>query len=291
MPEKRLKSQDTLIDNLQKLASTIDQFEQYSRPHATQMATLAEAIATRVGITGLDLQALKIAALLHDIGELALDSPVVCSPGRLDFRQRLDMQRHSIIGEQQIAKRGLGKHVQLLVRWHHEWWNGTGYPDMLSGKDIPIGARILRLVDTYDALRSWRPYRDAISEEEAERIIAASAGIEFDPALVDVLLVLFAQERSKRYAVDESKLGTEVLDEVLEAPTCKLPLSINNDLAASESMGDEVIQVLSEQPTMETMMMEQDIEPIPDQLSIDWQPYEESTLELPKMKDPEEDDN
>lgn len=277
MSEKRLKPENTVLDNLQKLAATIDQFEQYSRPHATQMATLAEAIASRIGLTGLDLQALKIAALLHDIGELAIDSPVVRSAARLDFRQRLEMQRHSIIGEQQIAKRGLSKHVQLLVRWHHEWWNGTGYPDMLSGEDIPIGARILRLVDTYDSLRSRRPYRDAMSEEEAERVIAASAGIEFDPGLVEILLMLFAEERSKRYiSIPETS------EEVLEAPT--LRLSLNNIDQNSALIEDGVIQAVAEHPTMETIMMEQNTE----QLSVDWQPYEESTLELPKMKDPQD---
>ncbi len=272
MFEKRLKPEETVLDNLQKLATTIDQFEQYSRPHATQMAALAEAIACRVGLTGLDLQALKIAALLHDIGELAIDSPAVRSAGRLDFRQRLEMQRHSIIGEQQVAKRGLSRQVQLLVRWHHEWWNGTGYPDMLSGENIPVGARILRLVDTYDSLRSWRPYRDAINEEEAERIIAASAGIEFDPALVDILLTLFAQERSKRHITivgEEPKPHAKWPEEVLKAP------SLDNE--------EGIIQALVEQPTMETMTMKQE-DQLPDQLSVDWQPYEESTLELPKMK-------
>lgn len=289
MSEKRLKPEETVLDSLQKLATTIDQFEQYSRPHATQMAVLAEAIACRVGLTGLDLQALKIAALLHDIGELAIDSPAVRSAGRLDFRQRLEMQRHPIIGEQQVAKRGLGRQVQLLVRWHHEWWNGTGYPDMLWGENIPVGARILRLVDTYDSLRSWRPYRDAISEEEAERVIAASAGIEFDPALVEIMLTLFAQERSKRCVtimVEEPKPHPE--PEVLEAPTRRLSLN-NQALSAPPPVEEDVIQALAEQPTMETMMMEQE-DQLPDQLSADWQPYEESTLELPKMKAHEDDE-
>lgn len=287
MSEKRLKPEETVLDSLQKLATTIDQFEQYSRPHATQMAVLAEAIACRVGLTGLDLQALKIAALLHDIGELAIDSPAVRSAGRLDFRQRLEMQRHPIIGEQQVAKRGLGRQVQLLVRWHHEWWNGTGYPDMLWGENIPVGARILRLVDTYDSLRSWRPYRDAISEEEAERVIAASAGIEFDPALVEIMLTLFAEERRKRGMVEEPKqLHADLTYEVLEAP---IIVSLNNiePISISSSTEECVIEAPVEQ-TMESTTLEQDIDQL-FQPSLGEQP-EESTLELPEMKAHEDDE-
>lgn len=181
------------VDSLLKLAHTIDLFEQYTRPHASQLARFAEALALRIGLFGTDLNSLKIAALMHDIGEMIMDSPVLRTRGQVDFRARIDLWRHPIIGEQQLAKRELPKQAQLLVRWHHEWWNGSGYPDMLAAEAIPIGARILRLVDTYDALTAHRPYRQAFSEQEAQKIIARSAGIEFDPTLVKVFLEMLSE--------------------------------------------------------------------------------------------------
>lgn len=200
---KKIDPEESKISSLLKLAHSIDQFEQYTRPHASQMAHLAETLALRVGISGVDLDAIKLAALLHDIGELSIDWPGVRSSGNLDFNFRIELWRHPIIGEQLLAKRGLSRQAQLLVRWHHEWWNGYGYPDMLAGEAIPVGARILRIVDSYNALTGWRPYREAYSEIEAEEIIAASAGIEFDPYLVKTLLEMTAESRKLYEAVEK----------------------------------------------------------------------------------------
>jgi HD-GYP domain-containing protein (c-di-GMP phosphodiesterase class II) len=100
------------------------------------------------------------------------------------------MQRHTVIGEQETARRGLSRAVQLIVRWHHEWWNGGGYPDALCREQIPLAARILRVSDTYAALTDARPFRAAISEAEARKYLTEWAGIEFDPAVVKMFLSL-----------------------------------------------------------------------------------------------------
>jgi HD-GYP domain-containing protein (c-di-GMP phosphodiesterase class II) len=104
--------------------------------------------------------------------------------------ERLDMQRHTVIGEQEAAKRGLSRAVQLLVRWHHEWWNGLGYPDALSGEQIPLAARILRVADTFCAITDARSFRTALSTAEAKKHLIEWAGIEFDPKIVKVFLLL-----------------------------------------------------------------------------------------------------
>jgi HD-GYP domain-containing protein (c-di-GMP phosphodiesterase class II) len=104
--------------------------------------------------------------------------------------ERLDMQRHPVIGEQEAAKLGLSRAVQLLVRWHHEWWNGSGYPDTLRREQVPMGARILRVADSYAALTSKRPFRAAFSEAEARNYLTEWAGIEFDPKIVKAFLAL-----------------------------------------------------------------------------------------------------
>ena len=116
--------------------------------------------------------------------------------------ERIDMQRHPVIGEQETAKRGLSRAAQLLVRWHHEWWNGTGYPDTLNGAQIPLAARILRVVDTYCSLTETRPYRVALSEKDAKKYLIEWAGIEFDPKVVKVFLELEMLEELKSFAVE-----------------------------------------------------------------------------------------
>ena len=100
-----------------------------------------------------------------------------------------------MIGEQETAKLGLPRGVQLIVRWHHEWWNGSGYPDGLDAEQIPLAARILRLADTYAALTASRPYRVAASSEDARKYLIEWAGIEFDPAVVKAFLALPQPER------------------------------------------------------------------------------------------------
>lgn len=222
-------------ESLIKLATSIDQYERYARPHASQMARYAEAIALRIGLAGEDVNAIKLAALLHDVGELAVDMQLVRTAGVIDFRQRIELWRHPIIGEQQAAKRGLARHIQLLIRWHHEWWNGMGYPDMLTGATIPVGARIIRLIDTFDALTSWRPYRAAYGEDEALEIVTRAAGQEFDPFLVTVFLEMMAELRAEEEAARRAAAPP-----VTELPIAEPPIAeplVAEPEATTDSIG------------------------------------------------------
>lgn len=187
-------------DRLLKLALETDRVEGYTEPHAVMIARLTEAIGREMGLHGVDLSALKFAALAHDIGERGMKRNYLLSPNALTWEERLDLWRHPILGEQAAAEIRLSRQTQLLVRWHHEWWNGQGYPDGLSGETIPVGARILRAVDSYCALISGRPYRQAYELVEAEQHIADMAGIEFDPIVAKLLLMLVAEERRQREA-------------------------------------------------------------------------------------------
>lgn len=187
-------------DRLLKLALETDRVEGYTEPHAVMIARLAETIGREMGLHGTDLSALKFAALAHDIGERGMKRNYLLNPNTLTWEERLDSWRHPILGEQAAAEMRLSRQTQLLVRWHHEWWNGQGYPDGLSGEAIPLGARILRAVDSYCALISARPYRRAFELIEAEQVIADMAGIEFDPQVAKLLLMLVAEERIRREA-------------------------------------------------------------------------------------------
>ncbi|HXF40406.1 MAG TPA: HD domain-containing phosphohydrolase [Blastocatellia bacterium] len=180
----------TREETINRLADRIDTFEKYTQPHSRLMTALATSLARRFGLAPADVEAIAEAAMLHDIGLYAMSPAYLSLTRPLSFEARLDLWRHPVIGEQQMSKRDAGRHAQLLVRWHHEWWNGSGYPDMLAFEDIPIGARILRAVELYCALLGDRPYRNAVGKSDALEALTSSGGIECDPYVVKALLAL-----------------------------------------------------------------------------------------------------
>src|SRR5688572_13567941 len=171
-----------------QLAKTIDRFEHYEDPHAQRVAAIADEIAHAFHLARHDRGSLYAAALLHDLGEVAMERDYIQVNRALDPEERLDLARHPVIGEREASRAGADRAAQLLIRWHHEWWNGAGYPDALRREEIPLAARILRVADSYAALTDARPYRAAFTEEQARRELADRAGIEFDPAVVHMLL-------------------------------------------------------------------------------------------------------
>lgn len=197
---KNASAQERIFDEkLLQLAATIDDFEGYANSHGLRIANLSEAIAQKFHLSPHDILILRQAALVHDIGEFAMNREYVKAGRSLNDDERTDMQRHPVLGEQEAAKRGLSRAVQLLVRWHHEWWNGSGYPDALKNEQIPLGARILRAADTYCALTDTRPHRKAFSETEAKQQLKEWAGIEFDPQTIKFFLELEMPEGFKSF--------------------------------------------------------------------------------------------
>jgi HD-GYP domain-containing protein (c-di-GMP phosphodiesterase class II) len=120
--------------------------------------------------------------------------------GSLNDEERLDLARHPVIGEQECARAGADRTVQLLVRWHHEWWNGCGYPDALRREEIPLAARILRVADSYASLTDARPFRPALTEREARQKIVEGAAIQFDPKVVLAFVSLAPMDELQSYA-------------------------------------------------------------------------------------------
>lgn len=177
-------------ERLLETSAAMDDFEGYAHPHGRRIAAIADALAERFNFASHDRSALGQAALVHDLGAMVMNRDYIKTNRLLREEERLDMQRHTVIGEQEAAKRGLSRAVQLLVRWHHEWWNGLGYPDALSGEQIPLAARILRVADTFCAITDARSFRAALSSAEAKKHLIEWAGIEFDPKIVKVFLLL-----------------------------------------------------------------------------------------------------
>ena len=173
-----------------QLAKTTDKFERYENSHAQLIADIADEIACAFHLARHDRGSLYAAALLHDLGEVAMERDYIQASNALSEDERLDLARHPVIGEREASRVGADRAAQLLVRWHHEWWNGMGYPDALRREEIPLTARILRVADSYAALTQGRPFRPALSEEAARRELIDRAGLEFDPGVVKMFLSL-----------------------------------------------------------------------------------------------------
>ncbi len=186
-----------------QLAAAADRFEAYANPHAIRIAAIADKLAEAFHMARQDRKLLRIAAYMHDLGEVAMEREYIQRAGSLTDEERLDLARHPVIGEQEAARASADRAVQLFVRWHHEWWNGCGYPDALRHNEIPLGARILRVADSYAALTDARPFRPAMSEEKAREQLIERAAIEFDPAVVTSFLSMGHLDELRSFAKTE----------------------------------------------------------------------------------------
>lgn len=177
-------------DAFTHLAAATDEFEAYAHLHAARVAKLADTTAKLFRLPRSDRSSLLFAALAHDAGEAVMKRDYIKQSRPLSAEERLDLARHPVVGEQEAVRIGAGRGTQLLIRWHHEWWNGAGYPDALRREHIPLSARILHVADAYAALTDKRPFRSAHTEEEARRILIENAGLQFDPQVVQAFLSL-----------------------------------------------------------------------------------------------------
>lgn len=162
--------------------------------HARNLQRLAVNLAQRVGLPDNEVVTTSLVALLHDIGKLAISESILDKPGPLSEEEWAVMRRHSEIGHRIVSSSPDLVDVALGILHHHERWDGTGYPCGIKGKDIPIAARIVALADAFDAMTTDRPYRAALSLEEAREEIARKAGTQFDPALSKEFLDMLEEE-------------------------------------------------------------------------------------------------
>ncbi len=170
---------------LEMLAMAIDAKDDATHDHIQRVKLFARRMGELVGLSELEIEALKAGSLLHDIGKIGIPAYILNKPGKLTQHEFEQMKMHTIIGADMLSNIDFRYPVVPVVRHHHERWDGRGYPDGLKGEEIPITARILTLVDNYDALRSDRPYHKAMSREEAMSYIKDQAGTFFDPTLVE----------------------------------------------------------------------------------------------------------
>jgi HD-GYP domain-containing protein (c-di-GMP phosphodiesterase class II) len=218
MPIEAIDSdQQTVIEVFRNLSAGADEFEGYANPHAGRIAVIADQIGRSFNLGSRDRFSLRLAALAHDLGEMVMNRDYIRRAGTLSDDERIDLARHPLLGEREAASAGADRGAQLLVRWHHEWWNGNGYPDGLRFEQIPLGARILRVADAYASLTDARPFRDAFTEKQAREHLLEWTGLEFDPRVVRALLALEPFKELQGYAPEVAAPSdlTAIADEMM----------------------------------------------------------------------------
>jgi putative nucleotidyltransferase with HDIG domain len=177
------------LSTIETLATAIDAKDDVTHGHIRRVQGAAVALAKELGISDpLLMKAIEAAALLHDTGKIAVPEHILNKPGKLTEAEYAKMKLHAPIGAEILSAIDFPYPVVPIVRHHHENWDGTGYPDGIKGEAIPIGARILSVVDCYDALTSDRPYRRAMTDAEALEILRERRGTMYDPAIVDAFM-------------------------------------------------------------------------------------------------------
>ncbi|MEZ4729403.1 MAG: HD domain-containing protein [Caldilineaceae bacterium] len=164
--------------------------------HTQRVVYLAERLGRAIGLTGKQLDALRQGAYLHDLGKLSVPDAILLKPHRLDPDERTMMEAHVERGYELAARiPGIPKDALSVIRYHHERWDGTGYPVGLRGNDIPLLARIFAICDVYDALISSRPYKQTWSHEETMAALLDQGGRHFDPAVLETFVAIFMYDK------------------------------------------------------------------------------------------------
>ena len=181
-----------LHDMVEALTAALDAKNSYTCGHSGRVAELSLLIVRQLKLPLAEQNRIHVGAHLHDIGKIGIPDAILDKPGRLDPQEMEMIKTHPVIGDQIIGKTRLFQSVSDIVRYHHERYDGRGYPDGLCGENIPLGARIVALADAFDAMTSPRPYRPALDIKAALDELVHCRNSQFDPALVDVFVSLVA---------------------------------------------------------------------------------------------------
>jgi diguanylate cyclase (GGDEF)-like protein/putative nucleotidyltransferase with HDIG domain len=177
------------LATVEALATAIDARDQVGKGHVRRTQIYAVGLGNIMGLAADDINALRTGALLHDIGKLAVPDHILNKPGSLTPAELEKTKIHSLVGASILEKVGFDYPVVPTVKYHHECWDGSGYPDGLKADEIPLTARILTVADAFDTLRGARPYRSAMTRQEARRILKDETGTRFDPSIVRTFMI------------------------------------------------------------------------------------------------------
>jgi putative nucleotidyltransferase with HDIG domain len=192
---QRLRTES--MRTIELLAEAIDKRDHYTFQHSQKVAEYSEKIARKLGLDLNDIEAVVSAARIHDLGKIGTDTNILSKPTGLKEEEWRKIKEHPSAGAEIISGLSLYDEVKDLVAHHQERYDGNGYPTGLKGEKIPLGARILAVADAFDAMTSDRPYRRAMSYEQAVAELEAGKGTQFDPKIVDAFLAAMEEERQR----------------------------------------------------------------------------------------------
>jgi len=192
--QKTLKVENLTYQAMMTLAETIDAKDRYTKGHSTRVAEYSRMIAVKLGLDEHTQTELYFMGLLHDIGKIGIQDSIINKPGRLNDEEFATIKSHSSIGFDILKNMTEVEDIQFGARWHHERYDGKGYPDGLKGEEIPEYARIIATADAYDAMTSNRSYRDALPQAKVREELLAGRGTQFDPKIADIMIQLIDED-------------------------------------------------------------------------------------------------
>ncbi|MBN2119867.1 MAG: HD-GYP domain-containing protein [Candidatus Omnitrophica bacterium] len=191
--EKNLTLQQYYVDVINALIRAIDAKDHYTEDHSLKVAVIAESIARELKLSRKKIAAIRKACKLHDLGKIGIKETILLKPSKLTEEEWQEIKKHPILGAEIIKPLTFLSDVAVLIRQDHERWDGQGYPDGLRGEEIDIGARVILVADTYDAMTSGRPYRKPLKKEQAVEEIKNNSGRQFDPKVVEAFLQIISK--------------------------------------------------------------------------------------------------
>lgn len=213
------------MSTIETLAMAIDAKDQITHGHIRRVQMYAIGLARELGVSDeTQIKAIEAAALLHDMGKLAVPDYILNKPGPLSTAEFSRMKRHASIGAEILSSIEFPYPVVPIVRHHHENWDGSGYPDGLKGTEIPIGARVLSVVDCFDALTSDRPYRRRLTDDEALRTLRERRGVMYDPLIIDTFITAYPKLAATVRAEEEAAkhLFFEIAQSAVPSPSSSI---------------------------------------------------------------------
>ena len=194
--ESYRRLEESSLEAIESLNATVDAKDPYTAGHSARVQRVALAVAEELGVPRERLDAVRFGGLFHDIGKIAVPDRILTKPGALDDAEYLSIQRHPADGAEIVSHFGRLREAVPLIRHHHERWDGKGYPDRLSGDDVPLEAYVVGLADAWDAMTTDRPYRTAMTVDEAAVEVRRCRGTQFAPRVVDAFFAAFRRQRA-----------------------------------------------------------------------------------------------